>query len=226
MGPRPRRGGLRLHWPQGVDPVDGLTALEQGVADVRLVEAERRRLLDPVVPPAGWSYMLAAGPGDVYRHAVAEGRPAIEVVCDDDAGVIEKDIDVALRSDTTIEWSWRVEALPGVVPEITPWTHDLLGIAAVFDSGSSTAGTPVSSLNHERFMGPPPARIRSLRLVAVSHFDHGCGRATFRDICAALGAAFRCSDGLPYLRGGRPAGRRQWHGRAGRADRRGAATVS
>ncbi|HET6259132.1 DUF3047 domain-containing protein [Pseudonocardia sp.] len=226
-----------LHWPQGVDPVDGLAALEPGVADPRLVAAERRRLLDPVVPPAGWSYLLAAGPGDIYRHAVAEGRPAIEVVCDDDAGVIEKDVDMALRSDTTIEWSWRVESLPGLVPENTAWTHDLLGIAAVFDTGFPTPGTPVSSLNwfwssalqpeddtfdcpvpgwtehethlpvrrgpaglgrwrretravrvdHERFMGPAPTRIRSLRLVAVSHFDHGCGRATFRDIILRSG---------------------------------------
>jgi hypothetical protein len=41
-------------------------------------------------------------------------------------------VDVALRGDTTIEWSWRVEALPGTVPENTPRTQDLLGIAAVF----------------------------------------------------------------------------------------------
>jgi hypothetical protein len=186
----PRPEGLRLHWPQGVDPVDGLTALEQGVADVRVVEAERRRLLDPVVPPAGWSYMLAAGPGDVYRHAVAEGRPAIEVVCDDDAGVIEKDIDVALRSDTTIEWSWRVEALPGVVPEITPWTHRI----------------PDAHHNTQRRSGPGlPGSVERDRSDCPPRRDRGRSH---------VGRALR-----------RPAGRRQWHGCAGRADRRGAATV-
>jgi hypothetical protein len=41
------------------------------------VAAERTRLLDPVVPPAGWSYLLAFGPGDIYRHVVADGRPEL-----------------------------------------------------------------------------------------------------------------------------------------------------
>ncbi|WP_433284855.1 DUF3047 domain-containing protein [Pseudonocardia sp. CA-142604] len=224
-----------LRWPRGVDPVDGLAALPPGITDPRLAEAERRRLLHPVVPPAGWSYLLATGPADIYRHAVAEGRPMIEVVCDDDAGVIEKDVDVVLGDDTIIEWSWRVEALPGRVPENTVWTHDLLGIAAVFAAGPAAKGRPEPSINwfwstslqpeddafdcpvpgwtethvpvrrgpaglgrwrresravqadHERFIGPAPARIRSLRLVAVSHFGHGTGRATFRDIVVRTG---------------------------------------
>jgi hypothetical protein len=108
--------------------------------------AERQRL-HPVVPPAGWSYLLATGPADIYRHALADDRPVIEVLCDDDAGVIERGADVVLRDDRIIEWSRRVEALPGRVPENTAWTHDLLGIAAVFAAGSDANGRPEPSIN-------------------------------------------------------------------------------
>jgi hypothetical protein len=132
------RGALEvtvLRWPPGLDPVDGLTALPPDAADPALVAAERDRLLDPVVPPAGWTYLPAIGPGDIYRHAVRDGRPAVEVVCDDDAGIIGKDVAVALEPGTTLEWSWRVDALPGDGPEDTTWTHDYLSIAVLFDSG-------------------------------------------------------------------------------------------
>lgn len=219
-----------LHWPRGVDPVDGLAGLAPGTADPELVRAERDRLLDPVVPPAGWNYLLACGPGDIYRHATADGMAAIDVVCDDDAGILEKGVEVALRPGTTIEWSWRVEALPGRGPENTVWTHDHLSIAASFDSGrdlswfwsttldpeDDTFDCPVRGwtgrethvpvrrgpaglgrwrresrdiwADHERFMGPAPERISSIGLIAVSHFGHGSGRATFRDIAL-------CQDG-------------------------------
>jgi hypothetical protein len=227
------RGALEvtvLHWPRDVDPVDGLAALAPGAADPRLAVAERERLLDPVVPPAGWSYLLAFGPGDIYRHAIADGRPAIDVVCVDDAGILEKGVDVALRSGTTIEWSWRVESLPGDGPENTVWTHDYLSIAAVFDSGRDISWFWSTSLepeddafdcpvrgwtdrethvpvrrgpaglgrwrresrdvraDHERFMGPAPDRIAAIWLIAVSHFGHGSGHATFRDITLGSGA--------------------------------------
>jgi len=36
--------------------------------------------------------------------------------------------------------------------------------------------------DHDRFVGPPPARIEAVGLIAVSHFGHGSGRAKFRDI--------------------------------------------
>jgi hypothetical protein len=226
------RGSLTvtvLHWPRGVDPAVGLALLDPDVADPRLAAAERDRLLDPVVPPAGWSYLLAFGPGDIYRHAAADGRPAIEVVCEDDAGIVEKPVDLALRPDTTIEWNWRVETLPGRGPENTVWTHDHLSIAAQFDTGRdlswfwSTVLQPEDDAfdcpvrgwtdrethvpvrrgpaglgrwrresrdvwaDHERFIGPAPARITSIWLIAVSHFGHGSGRATFRDIVLRSG---------------------------------------
>ena len=60
-----------LHQPRGVHPVDGLTALSPDIADPWLATAERR-LLHPIVPLAGWSYLLAAGPAGIYRSALAE----------------------------------------------------------------------------------------------------------------------------------------------------------
>jgi hypothetical protein len=234
----PERGALAvtvLRWPRGVDPVDGLAALPEGVADPALAMAERNRLRDPVVPPAGWSHLLDVGPSDVFRHATADGRPAIDVHCHDDAGVLEKDVDVELAAGTTVEWSWRVEALPGRGPENNAWSRDLIGIGAVLDSGpgaprassitwfwsttlapeddafvgpagahtEQAAHVPVRRgpaglgrwrresrdvwSDHGRFVGPPPTRLASLRLVAVSHFGHGTGRAVFRDIVLHTG---------------------------------------
>lgn len=234
----PERGSLAvtvLHWPRGVDPVDGLAALPGGVAHPALVRAERTRLLDPVVPPAGWSYLLDVGPADVFRHAAVDGRAAVQVHCHDDAGVLEKDVDVSLAAGTALEWSWRVEALPGRGPENTAWSRDLIGIAAVLDDGPGAQRTssitwfwsttlapeddtfvcparehtehathvPVRRgpaglgrwrretrdvwADHTRFVGPPPARLASLRLVAVSHFGHGTGRAVFRDVVLRTG---------------------------------------
>lgn len=221
------RGSLAvtvLRWPRGVDPVDALPHLDTRTVDPALAAAERQRLLDPVVPPPGWSYLPDPGPGDIYRHADVEGRPAIDVVCDDDAGVLAKDVAVALDPATTIEWSWRVHTLPGSAAENTVWTHDYLSVAVRFDTGldlswlwstvlepeDDTFRCPIGGRadrethipvrrgpaglgrwrremrniwsDHNRFVGPPPDRIEAIWLIAVSHFGHGCGRATFRDI--------------------------------------------
>lgn len=226
------RGALAvtvLRWAAGVDPVDGLAALPPLTADPALVAAERERLLDPVVPPAGWSYLDGTGPADVYRHTRADGRPAIDVVCDDDAGVLTTSVPLELCPGATIEWSWRVRSLPGTRPENTVWTHDHLSIATLFDTGRDLTWFWSASLapdddafacpvrgrthrgthvpvrrgpaglgrwrresrdvwaDHDRFVGPPPARIEAVWLVAVSCFGHGSAHATFRDIVLRSG---------------------------------------
>jgi hypothetical protein len=155
---RRERGALHvtvLRWPRGVDPVDGLAALDGDVADPRLVAAERARLLDPVVPPAGWSYLLEIGPADIFRHAVLDGRPAVDVVCADDAGILVKEVDLPLRPGTVLEWAWRVDALPGAAREDTPFTHDYLSIATVFDSGRDVTWLWSAALAPERAFACP-----------------------------------------------------------------------
>lgn len=147
-------GGLEvtaLRWPPGVEPLDGLADLQRAAGspagpdtdapagtvptDPALVAAERDRLAHPVRKPEGWEYLLDFGPGDIYRATELEGAPAIEVVCDDDAGILRAPVDVALCPDTVLEWTWRVDALPSTVAEDSTFTHDYLSIAAEFDSG-------------------------------------------------------------------------------------------
>lgn len=135
-----------LHWASGLDPVAGLAALPPGAADPELAAAERERLLDPVVPPAGWSSLPGTGRSDVYRHGLADGRAAIDVVCDDNAATITRAVGVDLCPGATIGWSWRVRSLPAAVPENTRWTHDHLSIAALFDTGRQLAWFWSSSL--------------------------------------------------------------------------------
>lgn len=135
-GPAPyarNRGALEVtavRWPAGVDPLDGLGDLDHPLAAV-----EAARLRSPVVRPPGWSHLLDFGETDVFRAATVGGRPAIEVVCDDDAGILQRPVDWPLDPTTAIEWSWKVDALPAVEAEDTTWTHDYVSIATEFDGG-------------------------------------------------------------------------------------------
>jgi hypothetical protein len=175
----PERGSLDvtvLHWPRGVDPVVGLAALPDGMADPAPARAERARLQDPVVPPAGWNYLLDVGPGDIFRHAAADGRPAIEVHCHDDAGVLEKAVDVELTAGTTVEWRWRVETLPGRGPENTPWSRDLLGVSAVLDDGPGARRASSITWFWSTTLEPEDATFVCPARAHVEHAAHGPSR--------------------------------------------------
>lgn len=221
----PDRGALHvtvLIWPAGTDPVHGLAGLPTEAADPALVAAEQARLRDPVVPPAGWRHGLALGPDEVFRHAYSDGRASVEVRCEDAAAALERDVDVVLVPGTRLEWSWRVQQLPGTGPENVLVGHDHLGITADFGTGHQLSwfwstvlnpdddafrcpvpGWPLTHVpvrrgpaglgrwrresrdlwaDHDTLIGPPPARVRSVALLVVSHFGHGTAVATFRDI--------------------------------------------
>ncbi|HZZ45290.1 MAG TPA: DUF3047 domain-containing protein [Pseudonocardia sp.] len=226
-GPYRRRSGAldvtAVRWAAGTDPIE---ALESPPATVNpsLAASERERLSRPVTPPDGWEHFLDFGPTDIFRASDLDARPAIDIHCDDDVGILRKDVDIALTRDTTIEWTWQVDELPSQAPENKISTHEYVSIAAEFDSGrdltwlwsyclapvvdtfhcpvrrwtdrethmpvrSGTAelGTVLRESrnvfdDHRRFMGPPPQRIVRVWLIAVSHFTHGLGRATFSDI--------------------------------------------
>lgn len=124
-----------LRWPEGTPPVEGLLALDSGAADPALVAAEVARLRCPVVRPPGWTHLLTFGETDIYRAVTVDGRPAIEVVCEDDAGILQRPCDFPLEETTTLAWTWRVDALPAIAAENSTWTHDYLSIALEFDSG-------------------------------------------------------------------------------------------
>ena len=140
-----------VRWPPGTAPLEGLERLDDARVDQELVRAEISRLRNPVTPPPGWTHLLDFGPTDIYRAATVEGRPAIEVVCDNDAGILRKALDVELDATTELAWRWRVDQLPSTEAEDTTWTHDYLSIALEFDSGRdltwfwSAALTPVEA---------------------------------------------------------------------------------
>ncbi len=221
----PERGALHvtvLIWPASTDPVVGLGRLAADVADPVLVAAERARLSDPVVPPAGWRHGLDLGPSEVFRHARDAGRAAVDVRCEDTAAAVECDVDVPLVPGLRLDWNWRVEQLPGTGPENVLTGHDHVGIAAGFGTGHDlnwfwstvldpdddtfpcpVPGWPVTHVpvrrgpaglgrwrhesrdlwaDHRTWLGPPPARVTRVSLVAVSHFGHSTAAARFRDI--------------------------------------------
>ncbi len=124
-----------LHWPRGTDPIDGLAHLDDPSVDPMSVAAELQRLADPIVTPEGWSHLVDFGITDIFRPSTLDGRPAIEVVCDNDAGIIQKPVSIPLDPTTTIGWTWRVDELASVEAEDTTWTHDYVSLAAEFDSG-------------------------------------------------------------------------------------------
>ena len=178
------RDGLRvtvLVWPAGLDPVDGLAALAPGAADPELVAAERSRLLDPVVPPAGWSTLPALGPSDVFRHAPGV-PPAIDVVCEADAGVLERVVDAELVAglgpDPVLDWSWRVAQLPGDGPKDTPVGHDHLGVSVRFADGRNLSWIWSAGLHpdDDAFTCPAPGWSGCQTHVPVRRGPVGLGR--------------------------------------------------
>jgi hypothetical protein len=126
-------GGLEvtvIRWPAGAD-VEG----ELGRLDHPLAAIEAGRLAHPVERPAGWAHLLDFGDTDIFRAATVDGRPAIEIVCDNDAGILQTPVDWPLTPTTTFAWRWKVDALPATEAEDTTWTHDYVSIATEFDDG-------------------------------------------------------------------------------------------
>ncbi len=178
------RGGLAvtvLRWPAGVDPVDGLAGLGPALADPGLAAAERARLLDPVIPPAGWSYLPDTGPGEVFRQLPGPDA-GIDVLSRDDAGVLVKPVGgadgVALRPDTVLDWRWRVDALPAPGPEDAFGAHDLLGLAVRFADGHRLSWFWSTALRPEQdaFGCPAPRWAGRQTHVPVRRGPIGLGR--------------------------------------------------
>jgi hypothetical protein len=119
-----------VRWAPGVDPAEGLATLAHPLAPV-----ERHRLAHPVTRPPGWQHLLAFGETDIFRAGEVAGRASIDVVCDDDAGILRTPVDWPLDELTTFEWAWKFDQLPSSVGEDTTWAHEYVSIALEFDSG-------------------------------------------------------------------------------------------
>ena len=109
--------GLRLILAQG-DPGGNVRhALERAVS--------------PPKTPQGWHNHFNFGEAGVVRE------------CDDEmccethknVSILQRDVDLELSEDLTLDWSWLIEELPSRVGENTVPTHDYLSIAVEFDDG-------------------------------------------------------------------------------------------
>jgi hypothetical protein len=96
-------------------------------------ELERASSVEPA--PPGWSYLWFLGPGEIFERA--DSGDGVCMRCDThcDVGILRREVDFPLESDTTLRWSWNVEALPSALAEDTLPTHDYLSIAVEYDNG-------------------------------------------------------------------------------------------
>lgn len=143
-----QQGGLDGAWPRAAasgtytvtvlawrtDPADGLAALAPKDPS-GLVRRERRRLLDPAPPPAGWTPLWRTGATEVFRDHRSSSGSWVQCRCEQDAGLIVHPVDVPLTERTRLRWHWRVLGLPSRVAEDTLLTHDYLSVAVEFDNG-------------------------------------------------------------------------------------------
>ncbi len=127
---------LLIHWAEGADPAAALRALsDQADPESHLVtslETEADRIdTDPARPPEGWEHLWFLGPSETFSVA----GDAIQCHTSGDAAIITKEAHLELTEDTTLTWSWKVDALPSTQAEDTLLTHDYLSIAVQFDDG-------------------------------------------------------------------------------------------
>lgn len=130
-------GGLTvliIRWR--TEPIDGLNRL-RALGDVSgLIASEIDRLNNPVVPPAGWSYLWFLGPAEIYRSCrTSEEQPAICCHTHRDVGLLQKDVSLPFRPNTLLRWKWCRDRLLSEVREDNLATHDYLSIAVEFDNG-------------------------------------------------------------------------------------------
>lgn len=184
---------LLLRWRRGA--AAGLAAL-RAVASDPLLDAEAARLASPVEPPPGWSYLWFLGPAEIFRAAQAEGGDAIELVADDDLGILRRPVDFALDEDATFSWRWCVDALPSERAEDTLPTHDYLSIALEFENGLDLTWTWSAALpaGHHYACPLPQWNARETHWVVRSGRD-GLGawqresRRVLADYAAAVASA-------------------------------------
>lgn len=115
---------------------DGLQRLQR-IDDPGLrLSNELQRLAQGVTTPPGWHYLWHLGPAEIYHTGQREdGDPCIHCSTRGDVGILQRDVDMPLASDTEISWRWCVQQLPSTLREDTVPSHDYLSIAVEFDNG-------------------------------------------------------------------------------------------
>lgn len=148
---------LMIRWGDA-SPEQGLAALATLAPLDPLVMAERARLGSPGELPSGFEPLWFVGRSDIFSRAELEGAPAIMLRAAADAGIVRRPVDLALQPDTTLEWTWRVNALPSRVREDSLATHDYASIALEFDDGRDLTWYWSAALPEEHHYGCPLPR--------------------------------------------------------------------
>jgi hypothetical protein len=178
---------------------DGLEALARTVPDDPLIAHERDRLRAPIVPPAGWRHLWFLGETDIFRESTAHGRRAIQVDAQEDVGILQTRVDLPLGEDTTIDWRWRMDALPATGPEDSPITHDYVSLAVEFDNGKDltwywSAGLPVG----QHYACPLPLWATRETHWVVRSGGEGLGQ--WHEETRSIAADYRAAVGEPPAR--------------------------
>jgi len=123
--------GMALIW-RG-DARRGLESLLQHGDVDGIVAAELARLQSPRKLPPGWHNFFMLGGGPVIFNDIGNGAIAVEPL--KNAGILQRQVDIALKPGTKLSWDWIVEELPSRLPEDQLTSHDYMSIAAEFDDG-------------------------------------------------------------------------------------------
>lgn len=123
--------GLILVWKQNARA--GLQALRQ-YGDVNsLITQEIQRLQQTVNPPEPWTYYPLLGNRETFQ--TCQHGQGVCCHTDNNVGILQYPVGIALVEGTRLDWSWLIERLPSTVAEDTLPTHDYLSIAVEFDDG-------------------------------------------------------------------------------------------
>jgi hypothetical protein len=121
--------------------------------------------------PAGWSYVSRVGAARIFQlqeNGDGQGHTVMLVDTQQDAGILQKEVDMALDADISLRWQWNILDLPSAVPEDTAGTHDYFSIAVRFDNGKDLSYMwSADLLDGTSFRSPVPERSESETHVVV-----------------------------------------------------------
>ena len=127
---------LVLRWGSGIDVPTLFRGFESDAQAPRPVLAEAARQAQSVPPPEHWHHHWRIGASEIFRPALApDGRPAVSCHTHHDVGILRRETRAPLVPGLRLQWSWRVDELPGTLAEDTLPSHDYLSIGVEFDDG-------------------------------------------------------------------------------------------
>lgn len=130
-----------IRWSSTANIKDQLSRITKTTPSAAWAQQELTRLQTPTKPlPAGWHELWELAPSEVFTEikparAAQSPAKAIHLHTRDDAAIVQKDADMELTPETTLQWKWKVDKLPSGVSENHIPTHDYVSIAVEFDNG-------------------------------------------------------------------------------------------